>query len=83
MGRLGERDRNAVVLRFFENKTAREVAVTLKINEAAAHKRVNRALDKLRKIFSKRGRDADRHGHRRSGDGELGAGRAGGGGQNP
>jgi RNA polymerase sigma factor (sigma-70 family) len=55
MGRLGERDRNAVVLRFFENKTAREVAVTLKINEAAAHKRVNRALDKLRKIFSKRG----------------------------
>ena len=55
MGRLGETDRNAVVLRFFENKTAREVAATLKINEAAAHKRVNRALDKLRKIFSKRG----------------------------
>jgi len=55
MGRLGETDRNAIVLRFFENKTAREVAATLKLNEAAAHKRVNRAVDKLRKIFSMRG----------------------------
>ncbi|HEY5041682.1 MAG TPA: sigma-70 family RNA polymerase sigma factor [Verrucomicrobiae bacterium] len=55
MGRLGETDRNAVVLRFFENKTAAEVAATLKTSEAAAHKRVSRALEKLRKIFSKRG----------------------------
>ncbi len=55
MGRLGETDRNAVVLRFFENKTAREVAAALQLTEAAAHKRVNRALDKLRKFFSKRG----------------------------
>jgi RNA polymerase sigma factor (sigma-70 family) len=55
MGRLGETDRNAIVLRFFENKTAREVGAALKLTEAAAHKRVNRALDKLRKIFSKRG----------------------------
>ena len=58
MGRLGETDRNAVVLRFFENKSAREVAVALKLTEAAAHKRVNRALEKLRKIFSKRGIDS-------------------------
>jgi uncharacterized protein (TIGR03435 family) len=55
MGRLGEADRNAVVLRFFENKTAAEVAVTLKTTEAAAHKRVSRALEKLRKFFTKRG----------------------------
>jgi RNA polymerase sigma factor (sigma-70 family) len=55
MGRLGETDRNAVVLRFFENKTAAEVAVKLKMTEAAAHKRLNRALEKLRKIFDKRG----------------------------
>jgi RNA polymerase sigma factor (sigma-70 family) len=55
MGRLGETDRNAIVLRFFENKTAREVGAALKLNEAAAHKRVNRALEKLRKIFTKRG----------------------------
>src|ERR1035437_6205775 len=55
MGRLGETDRNAIVLRFFENKTAQEVAATLKLNEAAAHKRVNRAVEKLRKFFTKRG----------------------------
>ena len=55
MGRLGEADRTAIVLRYFENKTAQEVAATLKVNEGAAHKRVSRALDKLRKFFSKRG----------------------------
>ncbi len=55
MGCLGETDRNAVVLRFFENKTAQEVAAALKLNEAAAHKRVSRALEKLRKIFTNRG----------------------------
>ncbi|HZL78537.1 MAG TPA: sigma-70 family RNA polymerase sigma factor [Candidatus Limnocylindrales bacterium] len=55
MGRLGEADRNAIVLRFFENKTAQEVAATLKLNVAAAHKRVNRAVEKLRKFFTKRG----------------------------
>jgi RNA polymerase sigma factor (sigma-70 family) len=55
MGRLGETDRNAIVLRFFENKTAQEVAATLKLNEAAAHKRVSRALEKLRRYFVKRG----------------------------
>ena len=55
MGQLAETDRNAVVLRFFENKTAAEVGATLKLTEAATHKRVNRALEKLRKIFLKRG----------------------------
>jgi RNA polymerase sigma factor (sigma-70 family) len=55
MGRLGETDRNAVILRFFENKTAAEAATVLNLTEAATHKRTNRALDKLRKIFSKHG----------------------------
>ena len=55
MGRLGETDRNAIVLRFFENKTVQEVGAKLKLNEAAAHKRVNRAVEKLRKFFTKRG----------------------------
>jgi RNA polymerase sigma factor (sigma-70 family) len=55
MGGLGETDRNAVVLRFFENRTAAEVADALQLTEAAAHKRVNRALEKLRKFFTKRG----------------------------
>src|SRR5580700_553424 len=46
MGRLGEQDRNAVVLRFFENKTPEEVAAALKLNEVAGRKRVSRALEK-------------------------------------
>jgi RNA polymerase sigma factor (sigma-70 family) len=55
MGQLGETDRDVIVLRFFENKTAQGVAATLKLNEAAAQKRVSRALEKLRKYFMKRG----------------------------
>src|ERR1017187_9926464 len=55
MGRLGETDRNAILLRFFENKTAQEVGAALKLNEAAAHKRISRALEKLRKTFRQRG----------------------------
>lgn len=55
MGCLGETDRNAVVLRFFENRTAQEVGKAMKLTEAAAHKRTARALEKLRTFFSKRG----------------------------
>jgi uncharacterized protein (TIGR03435 family) len=55
MGRLGEKDRNAVVLRFFENKNLAEVGLALGASEDAAKMRVNRALEKLRKFFTKRG----------------------------
>src|SRR5271154_2280243 len=55
MGRLGEKDRNAIVLRFFENRTPQEVAAALKLNEVTARKRVSRALERLRTFFAKRG----------------------------
>jgi RNA polymerase sigma factor (sigma-70 family) len=55
LDRLGERDRNAIVLRFLENKSLREVGVALGAGEDAAKMRVNRALEKLRKIFGRRG----------------------------
>ncbi len=55
MGRLGEQDRNAIVLRFFENKNLHEVGLALGASEDAAKMRVNRALEKLRKFFTKRG----------------------------
>ena len=55
MGVLGETDRNAVVLRYFENKSAAEVATALRLNQPTAQRRLNRAIEKLRKIFSKRG----------------------------
>ncbi len=43
------------MLRYFENKTAREIAAALRMEEEAAQKRVARALEKLRAIFVKRG----------------------------
>jgi RNA polymerase sigma factor (sigma-70 family) len=55
LAQLGEKDHNAIVLRFFENKTMPEVGQALGASEAAARKRVNRALEKLRKYFTKRG----------------------------
>jgi RNA polymerase sigma factor (sigma-70 family) len=55
MARLRNRDRDALVLRFFENKSMREVAVTLGLEERTAQKRVHRALEKLRGLFVRRG----------------------------
>jgi uncharacterized delta-60 repeat protein len=55
MGELAERERNAVVLRFFEHKTAPEIARELNVSPEAASKRVSRALEKLRKFFGRRG----------------------------
>jgi len=51
---LGEKDRQAVLLRFFENKSLAEVGATLNAGEDTARKRVSRALEKLRKFFAKR-----------------------------
>ena len=55
MSGLGEGDRTLLALRFYENKTGVEAANQLGISEDAAHKRTARALDKLRKFFTKRG----------------------------
>jgi RNA polymerase sigma factor (sigma-70 family) len=55
MDRLGKKDREALVLRYFENKKLREVGMALGASEAAAKMRVNRALEKLRRLFAERG----------------------------
>jgi RNA polymerase sigma factor (sigma-70 family) len=52
---LREKDRQAIVLRFYEGRNLREVGLALGAREDAAEKRVNRALEKLRKFFTKRG----------------------------
>ena len=52
---LGEKDRQAVLLHFFQKKTFAEVGGFLGMSEETARKRTNRALEKLRKVFSKRG----------------------------
>jgi len=55
MLRLGQADRDALVLRFFEGRSLREVGAALGSNEEAAKKRVNRAVEKLRIFFKTRG----------------------------
>jgi len=55
MASLNETDRNVIALRYFENKTAVEIATALHLTENTAQKRVSRALEKLRKNFNKRG----------------------------
>jgi hypothetical protein len=52
---LREKDRRAVLLRFYEGRNLRAVGLALGASEAAAEKRVSRALEKLRKFFMKRG----------------------------
>jgi RNA polymerase sigma factor (sigma-70 family) len=55
MQSLSERDRSAIVLRYFEQQPLREVGTALKITEDAARMRVDRALGKLRASLIKRG----------------------------
>ena len=52
---LGERDRAAVLLRFFENLSYAELGAALSLSEEAARARVNRSLEKLRSTLARRG----------------------------
>jgi hypothetical protein len=54
LAQLGEPTRLAVVLRFFERKSMREVGSRLGISEEAARQRVCRGLEKLRQSLSRR-----------------------------
>ena len=58
MARLRDKDRDAIVLRIFENKSLQEVGAALGLEERAAQKRVARSLEKLRAFFAKRGVDS-------------------------
>jgi RNA polymerase sigma factor (sigma-70 family) len=55
MHELGEIERAAVVLRFFEGQSHKEVGLVLGFSESAARKRVDRALEKLRGALARRG----------------------------
>ena len=55
LAQLGEQDRQAVLLRFFENKSLADVGNFLGTGEDTARKRVGRALEKLQRFFVKRG----------------------------
>jgi RNA polymerase sigma factor (sigma-70 family) len=55
MEALEETDRAAILLRYFENKSLREVGQSFGTSDDAAQKRVSRAVERLREFFSKRG----------------------------
>ena len=55
MMRLGKAERDALVLRFIEGQSFKEVGTALGASEAATKMRVNRALEKLRVYFSRHG----------------------------
>jgi RNA polymerase sigma factor (sigma-70 family) len=52
---LNETDRRAIVLRFDEGRSLRDVGAALGASEDAAEKRVSRAVEKLRALFAQRG----------------------------
>lgn len=55
LGQLNPADRDALLLRFFEQQSLAQVGTNLGSTEDAARKRVDRALDKLRAILQRRG----------------------------
>ena len=55
LDRLNHADRDALLLRFFEQRSLVDVGLALGLNEDAARKRVTRALDKLRAHLFRRG----------------------------
>lgn len=52
---LREEDRTALLLRFYESQSLREVGASLGIREDAAQKRVAGALERLARFFQRRG----------------------------
>ncbi len=55
LGQLAERDRDALLLRYFQQRSAKEMAALLGLSEEAAQKRVSRALGRLRDCLGRRG----------------------------
>ncbi len=55
LAELNAADREVLLQRFFQDKSHREIAETLGLNENSANKRAERALEKLRAYFSRRG----------------------------
>src|SRR2546421_6045128 len=55
MDHLSEKDRAAIVLRFFDRKSFRAIGEALGTTDDSAQKRVTRAIEKLRGLLVKRG----------------------------
>lgn len=55
MAGLGRKEHDALILRFFEGRSFRDVSLAMGTTEAASKMRVQRALEKMRKFFSRHG----------------------------
>lgn len=55
MHQLQETDREAILLRYFENRPFADIGARCGLNENAARMRVERALEKLRNLLARRG----------------------------
>jgi RNA polymerase sigma factor (sigma-70 family) len=55
LSKLNDADRDVVLSRYFQRKSARELAEDLGVTEEAAQKRVNRAVGRLRKLLNQSG----------------------------
>jgi len=55
LNELNDLERQAILLRFFEQKSMREVGMAFGVSEDAAKMRVSRALDRLRAVFGQKG----------------------------
>lgn len=53
--KLSEADRELVMLRFFADKSYKDLAESLGVSEETARKRISRAIDRLRGILGRRG----------------------------
>jgi RNA polymerase sigma factor (sigma-70 family) len=54
MAQLSPADHDAIVMRYFQNRSLKEVGAALGASEDAAQKRVSRAVEQLRELLSKR-----------------------------
>src|SRR4051812_28165228 len=55
IGALGSRDRDALLMCYFQKRSYREVGDAIGISEDAARKRISRAIERLRDHFGSRG----------------------------
>jgi RNA polymerase sigma factor (sigma-70 family) len=55
MSQLGEKDRDALLIRYCQNRDLKAVGARIGASEDAAQKRVARALEKLRELLARRG----------------------------
>jgi RNA polymerase sigma factor (sigma-70 family) len=55
MGELADTDRDAIALRFLEERSFADIGRVLRLSEEAARKRVERALDKMHVLLARRG----------------------------